>query len=164
MKYRTTVNGQTFEVEIHNDGRVLVDGEERAVDFRRITQSLYSALIDNQSIEAYVERRDENYQVIMRGDLYDVQVLDERQQRLIRASAGFAVAQGELTVRSPMPGLIVDVRVAEGQTVERGTALCVLESMKMENEIKAPRAGKVERIHIAKGDSVEQNRVLVTLS
>lgn len=164
MKYRTTVNGQTFEIDVQNDGRILVNGEERTVDFRRITESLYSALIDNQSIEAYVERRDESYQVIIRGDLYDVQVLDERQQRLMRSSSGFAVAQGELTVRSPMPGLIVDVRVTEGQAVERGASLCVLESMKMENEIKAPRAGKIERIHIAKGDSVEQNRVLVTLS
>jgi biotin carboxyl carrier protein len=164
MKYQATVNGQTFEIEIMQDGRVTIDGEARSVDFRRISDSLFSALIDNESIEAVVERHDGQYQVLMRGDLYDVQVLDERQQRLMRTSAGFADSQGELTVRSPMPGLIVDVRVTEGQAVERGDALCVLESMKMENEIKAPRAATVERIHIARGDSVEQNKVLITLS
>jgi pyruvate carboxylase subunit B len=56
------------------------------------------------------------------------------------------------------------VPVVEGQAVEQGAAVCVLESMKMENEIKAPRAGTITRVHVAKGDRVEQNKVLVTLA
>ncbi|CAG1012295.1 MAG: biotin/lipoyl-binding protein [Anaerolinea sp.] len=163
-KYLTTVNGQTFEVEIEQDGRITVNGTERTIDFQHITEALYSAIINNKSIEALVEERDNKYQVLMRGDQYEVEVLDEREQRLMRSSSGFAVSQGELSIRSPMPGLIVDVKVSAGQQVEKGMALVVLESMKMENDIKAPRAGTVVRVHIAKGDSVEQNRVLITLS
>jgi len=90
--------------------------------------------------------------------------LDERQQRLSKATAGFAVAQGELNIKSPMPGLIVDIKVTEGQTVEKGQALIVLESMKMENEIRAPRDATVTRVHANKGESVEQNKLLVTLT
>lgn len=164
MKYLTTVNGQQFEIELGSDGKITVNGQERNVDFRAISQSLYSALINNKSVEALVENADGTYQVMMGGELYEAQVLDERQQRLMRASTGFGVAQGELTIRSPMPGLIVDVRVKEGQEVRKGESLCVLESMKMENDIRAPRDGKVERIQIAKGDSVEQNKVLLTLA
>lgn len=164
MKYLTTVNGQQFEIELGNDGQLTVNGQERTVDFRAISQSLYSALINNKSVEALVENADGDYKVMLGGELYDVQVLDERQQRLMRASAGFSAAQGELIIRSPMPGLIVDVRVTEGQEVRKGDSLCVLESMKMENEIRAPRDGRVERINVTKGDSVEQNKTLLTIA
>lgn len=164
MKYLTTVNGQTFEIELDKDGRLTINGQERHVDFYHISEALYSALIDNKSVEALVENQDGRYQVLLEGDLYDVEVLDERQQRLMGASGGFSVAQGEIAIRSPMPGLIVAVRVAEGQAVEKGQPLVVLESMKMENDIKAPRAGKVERIHVEKGQTVEQNKALITLA
>jgi biotin carboxyl carrier protein len=164
MKYLTTVNGQTFEIDVNQEGRVTVNGEERTVDFQTITETLYSALIDNASFEALIEERDGRYNVLMFGDLYEIEVADERQQRLLRASAGFELAQGEISIRSPMPGLIVAVPVVEGQAVEQGAAVCVLESMKMENEIKAPRAGTITRVHVAKGDRVEQNKVLVTLA
>ena len=164
MKYLTTVNGQTFEIEINQDGKVTIDGEERSIDFETISPSLFSALIDHHSYEVLVEEREGRFNVLMRGELYDVEVADERQQRLLRASAGFEAAQGELTIRSPMPGLIVAVGVAEGQTVTQGTSLCVLESMKMENDIKAPRAGTVARVYVAKGDRVEQNKPLIVIS
>ncbi|MCE7946707.1 MAG: biotin/lipoyl-binding protein [Chloroflexi bacterium CFX4] len=163
MKYLTTVNGQTFEIELDKDGRLTINGEERHVDFYHISEALYSALINNKSVEALVENQDGRYQVLLAGDLYDVEVLDERQQRLMSASGGFGVAQGEIAIRSPMPGLIVAVRVSEGQEVEKGQPLVVLESMKMENDIKAPRSGKVERIHVEKGQTVEQNKALITL-
>lgn len=163
MKYATTVNGKSFEIDVNQDGKVTVNGEERAVDFMRISDSLYSVIIENASFEIVVELRDGNYTVMMQGDLYEATVLDERQQRMARASAGFSATQGEIALKSPMPGLIVDIRVAEGQAVEKGQSLIVLESMKMENELKAPRAGTVSRIQIHKGDSVEQNKVLLTL-
>jgi biotin carboxyl carrier protein len=162
MKYQTTVNDQTFEIEINQDGRILINGEERTVDFQMISDALYSALIDNASYEALVEQRDGLYSVLLLGDLYEVSVMDERKQRLAR-SAGTAAVQGEITVKSPMPGLIVAVPVVEGQEVGQGDSLIVLESMKMENELKAPRPGTVLRVHVSKGDRVEQNKPLVTI-
>jgi biotin carboxyl carrier protein len=164
MKYLATVNGQTFEIEINQDGKVTVDGTEQNVDFKTISTSLYSALIDHASVEALVEEREGHFNVLINGDQYEVEVADERQQRLLKASAGFEAAQGEISIRSPMPGLIVAVGVAEGQAVSQGDSLCVLESMKMENEIKAPRAGTVGRVYVNKGDRVEQNKVLITIT
>ena len=164
MKYLTNVNGQTFEVEINQDGRVTINGEERHVDFTTISDTLFSALIDNHSFEALVEERDGRYSVLMFGDLYDVEVADERKQRLLRSSANFEAAQGEITIRSPMPGLIVAVPIKDGQEIKQGDPLVVLESMKMENEIKAPRSGFVARVHVAQGDRVEQNKPLITIA
>jgi biotin carboxyl carrier protein len=164
MKYLTTVNGKTYTIEINRDGRVTIDGEERDVDFKVISESLVSALINNQSHEALVEQRDDVYNVLISGELYEITVMDERQQRLRASSSGFDVEQGELSIKSPMPGLIVAVSVSEGQEVNQGDSLCVLESMKMENDIKAPRAGTVGKIHVSQGDRVEQNKVLLTLS
>jgi biotin carboxyl carrier protein len=63
-----------------------------------------------------------------------------------------------------MPGLVVSVPVTEGQAVNKGDILVILESMKMQNELKSLRAGTVTRVKTKGGDSVEQNQVLVTVS
>jgi biotin carboxyl carrier protein len=63
-----------------------------------------------------------------------------------------------------MPGLVITVPVEDGQEIEKGANLIILESMKMQNEIKAPRDGKVTRVSVAAGDSVDQNQLLLTLS
>lgn len=66
-------------------------------------------------------------------------------------------------VKSPMPGLIVDVKVAVGDEVKAGQAVVILEAMKMENDVVAPVAGKITSIVVKKGDNVEANAVLVTI-
>jgi biotin carboxyl carrier protein len=164
VKYLTTVNGTTYEIEINQNGQITVNGEERTIDFLAMQPPLYSLLLDNASYEGLVEERDEQLNVMLMGDLFEVSVKDERAQRLAGASGGFGVDQGEISLRSPMPGLIVSVPVAEGQAVSAGDTLIVLESMKMENDIKAPRGGTIGHIHVAKGDRVEQNKVLLTLA
>ncbi len=164
MKYQTTVNGKQYEVEINQNGRVTVNGEERVVDFHALNAPLYSLLVDNASYEGLIELRDGTLHVQLLGDQYEVTVADERTQRLESAGGGFQAQSGEIAVRSPMPGLIVAVPVVEGQSVNKGDALIVLESMKMENELKAPRAGVVTKVHVTKGDRIEQNKTLVTLS
>lgn len=165
MKYETIVNDQSFEIEINEDGRILVNGEERLIDFRELRKGeLYSLLLDNLSYEAVVDERDDVYNVMMVGDLYEVKVTDERSRRLESAFMAFGDTGGELSIRSPMPGLIVRVAVEEGEAVSKGDTLIILESMKMENELKSPRDGTVHRINVAPGESVEQNKVLVTIA
>lgn len=71
---------------------------------------------------------------------------------------------GGTTVPSPMPGVIVDVRAQEGQKVEAGDVLVVLEAMKMENDIVAPVAGTVSSVLVKKGDTVESNQTIITIA
>ncbi len=165
MKYQTIVNGQTFDIDINEDGRILVNGDPRAIDFRVLRRGeLYSMLLDHLSFEAVVEERDEIYNVLMDGDLYEVEVTDERSRRLANAFMAFGDTGGEVSIRAPMPGLIVRVAVEEGQAVSKGETLMILESMKMENELKSPRDGTIHRILVSAGENVEQNKVLVTVS
>ncbi len=65
-------------------------------------------------------------------------------------------------VRAPIPGTIVSVEVAAGQSVKYGDTLLVLEAMKMKNLIRSPRAGRVARVHVRPGQSVMHNDVLIT--
>ncbi len=66
-------------------------------------------------------------------------------------------------VVAPMPGTILDVKVSAGQAISKGDVLCVLEAMKMENEIFADRDGVVEAVSVSKGDNVESGQTLVVI-
>ena len=79
------------------------------------------------------------------------------------AKAASAPAGGAGSVESPMPGKILNINVSEGQQVTQNQVLCILEAMKMENEICAPAAGTVEKIHVAKGDAVDTGKLLFTI-
>lgn len=168
MKYVTTIDAKTYIIEINDDQHLTVEGAAYSVDFARIgDQPVYTLLINGQSYEAFIYEGDEpdQWQVLLHGALFGARVEDEREKRL-RAAGGVASggAAGEYNLKAPMPGLIVAIPVAEGQAVQKGDNLIILESMKMQNELKAPRAGTVTRIKVKPGDSVEHHQVLVTVA
>lgn len=164
MKYITTINGQKFEVDIRNDGSVWVNGRSREVDFLSLGPTLYSIIMDTAQHEVVVESDENAVEVLLNGRLYTGTVLDERSQLMLSRRGGSQADSGEVTIRAPMPGLIAVVQCKEGDTVEAGQTLVILESMKMQNELKAPRAGTVQRVSVEAGQTVEQRKVLVTLT
>lgn len=164
MKYVTYINDKKFEIEIQNDGKLLVNGEAREVDFLTLGESLFSVLMNNKSYEIVMEEADGQYEVLIQGRLYTGQVLDERAQLLASRRSGMGADTGEISIKSPMPGLIAAIPVTEGQEVKKGQTVVILESMKMQNELKAPRDGTVQRISAQAGMSVEQGKLLVTLT
>ena len=80
----------------------------------------------------------------------------------VAAPAPAAVAGGE-KINAPMPGNILDVRVKDGDQVAEGAVICILEAMKMENEIMAPHAGTIAGLSVKKGDTVNSNDLICTL-
>jgi len=164
MKYITTVNDQEFEVEILDERHVAVNGKVYEVDMTAMSnQPLYSLLADARSFEGYVYESDGQWQVLMGGTLYEVTVEDEQIKRLRMAGGGGGKEKGPYLLKAPMPGLVVAVPVIEGQEVQKGDVLVVLESMKMQNELKSPKAGKVEKVKVEAGQAVEQGQVMVTV-
>jgi biotin carboxyl carrier protein len=79
------------------------------------------------------------------------------------AAAGAAPPGGSGAIVPPMPGRILEVRVAEGQAVAANELLLVLEAMKMRNEVRAPRAGTVRRLRVRPGDSVRANEPMLEI-
>ena len=79
-------------------------------------------------------------------------------------AATAATAAGANKVTSPMPGTILNVKVSAGQSVKKGDVICVLEAMKMENDIPASQDGVVASVNVQKGSSVGANDVLSTLA
>lgn len=164
MKYITTVNDQEFVIEIDEEGRITVNERPYEIDFQILAEGgVLSLLLDNKSLEAVVEERDQAWDVLIKGELYTVKVQDERAYRLAKARGAVTEVTGEAIVKSPMPGLIISVPVQEGQQVDKGDRVVILESMKMENELHSPRSGIVKHIYVDEGDSVEKGQSLATI-
>ena len=79
-------------------------------------------------------------------------------------AAAPAGAAGAVTVKAPMPGNILDVKVKAGDSVKAGDVLAILEAMKMENEIVAPQDGTVASVNVNKGDTVNSGDTLVSMN
>jgi len=164
MKYITTLDGKEYLIEVVDEHHVSVNGRAQEVDFESVSgQPVYSLIIDGKSYESYVYETEEGWQVLTRGRQYNLTIEDEREKRL-RAAAGGGVAEsGEFHLKAPMPGLVVAIPVNEGDKVEKGQVILILESMKMQNELKSPKAGTVGRIRVKQGEKVEQRQALMSV-
>ncbi|MBI1795370.1 MAG: biotin attachment protein [Chloroflexi bacterium] len=165
MKYVTTVAHKEYTIEIIDEKHISIDGKIVEVDFESVNgQPVYSMLIDGKSYESYVYQGEEEWQVLLLGRQYPIKVEDERERRLKSSAGGKTELTGEFHLKAPMPGLVVAVTVEEGQQVEKGQVLAILESMKMQNELKSPRAGTVQRIKVKAGESVEIRQTMLSVA
>jgi biotin carboxyl carrier protein len=111
------------------------------------------------------------FHITVNGNAYEVEVEEiggaAPAPAAAPAAAAAAVAAapaGGTVITCPMPGTIIDIKVAAGQAVAEGQLLVIFEAMKMENEIVAPCAGTVASINCVKGDSVDSGAVLLSLN
>jgi biotin carboxyl carrier protein len=138
------VNGRPFTVEVADDGTVLVDG------------IAYDVTLEGET-------------ATVGGESHAVQV-SGLAMTVVAPSPGpstsavpSTAAAGAGAVLAIMPGKIVRVMVEEGQSVEEGEPVCVLEAMKMENELHARQSGIVQAVHVQAGDDVEKDQVLIEI-
>jgi biotin carboxyl carrier protein len=165
MKYIATVNDETYVIEIGADNRLTINDEPYEIDFRQLSAGdLTSLLLNNRSLEAVVAPHDDYWEVLIMGELYNVQVQDERTHRLSQARGSVHQLDGDAIIKSPMPGIIVTVPAAEGDTVQKGDKIIILESMKMENELRSPCDGVITRVDVIPGEGVEKDQVLAIIS
>ena len=113
------------------------------------------------------------YNITVNGKAYDVAVEEVGGSAVAAPAAAAPVAAAPAPaaapvadgtkVTAPMPGTILDIKVAVGDTVKSGQAICVLEAMKMENDVNAPCDGKVLSVNTTKGSAVETGAVLAVI-
>lgn len=165
MKYIAAVGEHEFTIDVDRGGEVSVDGMSHAVDIQGVGGvSMYSLIIDGKSYDVFIEEGDEGYVVVVWGGVYEVAVQDERTRRLAGLRRSPVAPVGEVLIKAPMPGVVAEVPVKEGQAIETNEIVVVLESMKMQNEFKAPRAGVVHNVRVRQGDKVDQGQIMVTIS
>jgi biotin carboxyl carrier protein len=167
MRYYATIGGRQRTVDVESLGgsrfRLSIDGgEPREVDAERVEGHVVNALVDGRSYDIDLEEDGDALNVLVEDDLFRVEVLDDRRLRLQQAKGRFSVA-GPQVVKAPMPGKIVKVLVAVGDTVAENQALVVIEAMKMENELRAPKAGVVSKVLVKEGQTVEGRTELVSI-
>ncbi len=159
MRYGFKLDGRTHYVQLeeHAEGpRFLVEGTSFQPEVERLGPSHYRATLEGDSFEFRIE--DGNF-------LLDRTVLDLEIRRakpeLVRAGGAGRRKDGK--IKPPMPGKIVEVRVKEGDPVEEGAIILVLEAMKMQNDLKSPMTGTVSRVHVTTGANVEATTVMVEI-
>jgi len=142
--------------------RITIDGVEQLVDAAALRPGSWSLIIAGRSYQVDLDRRRGGIAASVGAGEVMLQVEDALQRRL--ASAGTrAPARGE-SIRAPIAGKVVKVLVAVGDSVAPGSAVIVLEAMKMENELAAERGGTVSAIHKAAGQAVDNGDLLVEIA
>jgi acetyl/propionyl-CoA carboxylase alpha subunit len=163
-KYYAEIQGVEYPVEILSNSQVLINGRLVEVDFQTLRQHLsYSLLLEGNSYEINIYQDNGFWEVLLRGKRFSVRVEDDRERRLRMAAGAASIHKGEIYLQAPMPGLVIDIPVEQGEEVDQGAVLIILESMKMQNELTAPRAGKVTQIHVNINDNVERKQVLLNM-
>lgn len=151
-QFSLTLDGTTHKISVDGNS-FLVNGQAFVVGFDE-----ERVLVDGTPYDVMLK----GDQVMVGGIAYGYAVeglVDEKASR--PPTRGVAVSEGALT--AIMPGKIMCILVAEGDQVAEGDVICILEAMKMENELKAPLAGVVKTLHVQAGQDVEMGVLLAEI-
>lgn len=141
-----------------------VDGESFSWDIVDLGDGHKHLIYQNKSYNLElidINKSEKTVKVAVNGHPFEFSVKDRFDELLSRLGMDMAANSGELQIKAPMPGLVLDILVKEGEEVAQGAPLLILEAMKMENVIKAGSDAVVDKIHVSTGKAVEKNQVLI---
>lgn len=166
-KYRLRLGDEQQEIEVESDHqggwRVKVGDTVRTINLQRINEGArYSAVVDGKPYDIFAEEGPTDYHILVEGTR--VVVGTQTGGRGKGGGDGFDVdAGGEWVLKSPMAGVVREIRVSADDEVEEGQVLVVVEAMKMQNELHARRAGQVKAVYVSVGQRVDQGTPLLVL-
>jgi len=162
-KYFATIEKDTHEIDWKTSDELTVGGNRYSISFEPIADGVFMLKLNARNYRVLVEAIGQETMIVrVLGRSFTVHVQDELVRRIGGESLGVSSILGRGDVLAPMPGLVVGVRVREGDQVQRGSTLVILEAMKMENEIRAVEAGTVTNVRVKKGAAVDKGDVLLS--
>lgn len=135
-------------------------------DVHQVSQDDFHLILNHQSHNLKVVKRDlrhKIYHIKINSNIYEVCISNTLDLLIQEMGLSLGLAKKENEIKAPMPGLILEINVKEGQQVKEGDSLLVLEAMKMENTITASNDAIIKGISITKGQSVAKNELLIEL-
>ena len=164
MNFDVVAGNKEYSVEIERRGKsfiITIDGEEFEVDTTLLKKELYSVLIGSKSHLVNLKSEGNNFTVDVNSESFEIEVLDEAAKRLAQKTK--SQAEGKQVIKTPMPGKIVKILVKEGDEVEPGMGMIIVEAMKMENELKSSSKGVVKEIVVEEGATVNGGDTLIVV-
>ncbi len=161
--FKATVNNKAFDVEPQADD-FIVNGEIFQWDLSKIADGYFHVLHQQKSYRAEVVKLDvatKTCIIKINGRTYSVELKDKFDLLLEKMGMNAQASSKVNNIKAPMPGLIIDLKVKDGDVVKANDVLLILEAMKMENIIKASGEGIVKKVNVKKGDTVEKGQVLI---
>lgn len=163
MIFSAQVGGAVRRVEVSAEAhgyRVRIDDRELLVDFAAVSRDAASLQVDGVCQEVWFEVDGAATRVHLREGCVRVELLEAARRAAPVGSRPDAAER----VTAPMSGQVVRLLVAEGDPVEEGQGLLVIEAMKMQNELRSPRAGRVEQLLVSAGLAVERGALLAVVA
>ena len=163
MAYIVKVDDKEYKVDIKkesNNLKILFDNKVVQGEIvSNNTNSKLTLILDNKPYSIFL---DFDSLISVNGEEYITEVINEQIQKLIKATPE-SIHKKKVTITAPMPGLVIEVEVREGDKIIASQGLIVIEAMKMQNEINAPRDGIVKKIFVQKGQTVNSRDILLEI-
>jgi biotin carboxyl carrier protein len=163
MLYDVTIDGKNYRLELnHSEGQWLcrLDGQQVEVDAVLVRPDVLSLRIGNRAYEVKSERVADELYLWVGSAHFAAEVRDPRS---LQSRSRAADDHGPRKIVAPMPGKVVRLLVRDGDQVEPGAGVVVVEAMKMQNEIKSPKKGTVQKILVSAGSAVNAGDVLAII-
>ncbi len=164
--YKATIGKDVLEIESKEES-LTINGTPLQWDVAKIKEGYFHILHENKSYRAEVVKADvqtKTFTIKINGTKYTVALKDKFDLLLEKLGMDSTASTKVNSIKAPMPGLIIDLKVNVGDEVKQNDPLLILEAMKMENVIKSPGDAVVKSVKIKKGDSVEKNQILIEFS
>ena len=152
---------KSYQIEFSENG-ITVDGKPFNGKIIKQTNDNYLLVLENEVIPIEIlQQEGKTIRIKYKGMETSFSIEDELDLTIAKLGFKNTAALTHDKLKAPMPGMILEIRVNEGDTVQKGDVLLILEAMKMENVIKASHDGNIEKIHVTKGQTVEKNQLLI---